>query len=128
MLKVLFWTFIECLSLFTMLHVKGSSKTGVFRNLSNHLFRSPYFRKYISYEDQLFLKMLKIHCKFHKRIEKWEKICCSWERRIWSGCFKFSLLRREYLSLGVNVLRNSLKILHVTKRDFFQLNYLQSDQ
>ena len=34
----------------------------------------------------------------------------------------------EYLSSAVNVLTNSLKIFHVTKRDPFQLNYLDSDQ
>ena len=37
-------------------------------------------------------------------------------------------LRREYLSLTVNVLAKSLKSLHVTTRDFFQLNYLHNDQ
>ena len=41
---------------------------------------------------------------------------------------KLSLLRREYLLTAVNVLINSLKILQRTKRDFFQLNYLHSDQ
>ena len=40
------------------------------------------------------------------------------------GSVKLSLLRIEYLSLAVNVLTNSLKILHITQRDFFQLNYL----
>ena len=42
--------------------------------------------------------------------------------------FKLSLLRREYLSLAVNVLRNSYKVLHIPKTDFFKLNYLQNDQ
>ena len=46
-------------------------------------------------------------------------------RRCWN---KLSLLKREYLSTAVNVLRNSPKILHITKRDFFQLNCLHSDQ
>ena len=44
------------------------------------------------------------------------------------GYFKFSRLTREHLSSTVNVLTNSLKILHVTKNDFPQLNYLQSNQ
>ena len=34
----------------------------------------------------------------------------------------------EYLSSAVNVLTKTINILHVTKRDFFQLNYLPSDQ
>ena len=37
-------------------------------------------------------------------------------------CAKLSLLRREYLPLAVNVLMNSLKTLHITKKYFlFQL-------
>ena len=44
------------------------------------------------------------------------------------GCVKLSLLRREYLSSAVNVLTNSYKALHLTKTDFFRLNYLPNDQ
>ena len=44
-----------------------------------------------------------------------------------SGCVKLSLLRREYWSSAVNVLTNTYKALHLTKTDFFRLNYLQSD-
>ena len=44
------------------------------------------------------------------------------------GCVKLSLLRREYLSSAVNVLTNSYKPLHLTKTDFFRLNYLPNDQ
>ena len=39
-----------------------------------------------------------------------------------------SLWRREFLSLAANVLTNSPKILQITKRDFFQLNFFHSDQ
>ena len=42
------------------------------------------------------------------------------------GCIKVSILRREYLPLTVNVLTNSPKCLYTPKRDFFQLNCLQS--
>ena len=41
---------------------------------------------------------------------------------------ELSFLRREYLSPAVNVSTNSVKILHITKRAFFELNYLQIDQ
>ena len=44
------------------------------------------------------------------------------------GCVKLSLLRREYLLSAVNVLTNSYKALHLTKTDFFRLNYLPNDQ
>ena len=43
------------------------------------------------------------------------------------GCLKLSLLRREYLPSAVNVLTNTYKALHLTKTDFFALNYLQND-
>ena len=39
-----------------------------------------------------------------------------------------SLLQTEYLSSEVIVLTDSSEILHITKRDFFQLNFLHSDQ
>ena len=39
-----------------------------------------------------------------------------------------SLLRRKYLSLAVNMLTNSLTILHSIKIDFLQLNLVHSDQ
>ena len=38
------------------------------------------------------------------------------------GCIKLSLLARQPLSTALVVLRNSLKLLHITKRDFLQLN------
>ena len=47
---------------------------------------------------------------------------------IWFGYVKLSLLRREYLSSAVYFLINRLKIHHITKRDFFQINNLNSDQ
>ena len=43
-------------------------------------------------------------------------------------CVKLSLLRREYLSSAVNVLKNSYKALRLTKTDFFRLNYLPNDK
>ena len=44
-----------------------------------------------------------------------------WDKSIWSGSQKICILRREYLSSGVNVLTNSLKIWDVTKADIFLL-------
>ena len=44
------------------------------------------------------------------------------------GCVKLSLSTREYLSSAVNMLTNSLKISHVTKRDFFRVNSFHIDQ
>ena len=39
-----------------------------------------------------------------------------------------SPLKTEYLSSAVNVLTKSPKILHITKTDFFKLNFVNSDQ
>ena len=44
-----------------------------------------------------------------------------WDKSIWSCSQKICILRREYLSSGVNVLTNSLKIWDVTKADIFLL-------
>ena len=57
-----------------------------------------------------------------------EKICCFSDNRIWNGCCKLFLLRRECLSQQVNAFRNSFKTLHVSKRDFLQRNCLHNDQ
>ena len=60
-----------------------------------------------------------------ERIQK--KAFCSWDNLVGIGCVKLSLLRREYLSSAVIVLTNTYKALHLTKKDFFRLNYLQND-
>ena len=47
---------------------------------------------------------------------------------MWMGCIKLSLFGREHLSTAVIVLTNSLKLLHITKSEFLQLNFLPVDQ
>ena len=64
--------------------------------------------------------------KIQKPIQ--ENVFCLWDNCISIGCVKLSLLRREYLSLAVNVLTNCFQILHVTKGDIFRINFLRSDQ
>ena len=44
------------------------------------------------------------------------------------GSIKLSLFGREHLSTALIVLRNSLKLSHITKRDFFPLNWLPVEQ
>ena len=60
-----------------------------------------------------------------EKIQK--KLLCFLDNGVRIGCVKLSLLRREYLSSAVNVLTNTYKALHLTKTDFFPLNYLQND-
>ena len=50
-----------------------------------------------------------------------------WDNGVCIGCVNLSLLRREYLSSAVNVLTNSYKAVHLSKTDFFQVNYLKND-
>ena len=57
-----------------------------------------------------------------------EKVICLWDNCIWIGIVKLSLLRTGYFSSAANVLRSSLKISHVAKRDFLQLNFLGSNR
>ena len=47
---------------------------------------------------------------------------------IWVGCVKLSLLKRDYFWPAVNMLKNSPKILPITKRHFVNINCLHSDQ
>ena len=46
----------QCFDPFAMLSLEGSNETRFFRDLSNHVFQSRYFRKYISYEDLFFFQ------------------------------------------------------------------------
>ena len=73
-------------------------------------------------------KSSKFSADFKKAQENWEKVFCFYDNSIWIGWVNLSVLRRKYLSSAVNVLTNSLKILHSTNIDFLQLNYIQSDQ
>ena len=50
------------------------------------------------------------------------------DNSIWIGCVKLSPLRRDYMSSAVNVWTKSPNILRITKRDFFEMNCLHSDQ
>ena len=64
--------------------------------------------------------MFKILSRFQKCKKKsWEKVFLFRDDCIWICCVKLSLLRREYFWATVNVLKNSPKILPITKRDFF---------
>ena len=100
-----------------------------FRNLSNHVFRSPTVQNHISYESHhSFSKWSKLNLNFQNAKKIWEKAFSFWHNCIWRCCNNLSLLRRQYLSWVVNVLTDSPNIFHTTKREFFQLNCLHSDK
>ena len=127
-LKVLSFSIQHCLGLFTMFLPEGFFETGLFRQLSNHVFRSPWFGKCISYRVIFFCKCSKFNINFKngKRIS--EKFLCFCDNCIWTSCVKPSLFRGEYLSSAVNLLTTSLNIFHITKRDFSLLCRFHSDQ
>ena len=69
-----------------------------------------------------FWKCSKFDLNFKSGEKNPKNLFCFLDNCIWIGCFKLSLLRREYLLSTVNVLTKSPKILQITKRDFLQLN------
>ena len=108
----------QCFAPFTMSPVEGSCKTGAFRHLSKNLFRGQQFRKYISFEGILLLKMSEIYWRFQKLWKNSEKRFCFWDKCNWIFCIHLTLLIREYLSSAVNVLWKGLKNFHVSESDF----------
>ena len=75
-----------------------------------------------------FWKYSKLNLDFKNEKANWKKNFCFCCNCIWICCLKLSLLRREYLSSHVIMLRNIIESLSITKRDFLQLNCLHSDQ
>ena len=101
--------FQKWLGTFTMLLVEGSSETGLFRHLSDHVFRVCNFEK---------KKCLKFDLDFKNGEKNWEKDFCCWGNCIWIGIVKLCILRAGYFSSVANKLTSSRKFLHVHKRDF----------
>ena len=108
----------------------GYKKWATFlRNLSTHVLWNPAVQNHISYEGHhFFSKWSKLNLNFENAKKSWEKVFRFSHNCIWRCCNNLSLLRRQYLSWIANVLTNSPNILHITKRDFFQLNCLHSDK
>ena len=71
--KGLLFRLQQCLNPFVMLSVQGSSETLLFGHLSNDVFRSPEFRKYISYKGYPFLKYLENLTYILKMPKKFQK-------------------------------------------------------
>ena len=75
-----------------------------------------------------FLKSSKCYVYFKNAEKNWENGFSFLDNGIWTGRVDLSLLRRENLWPAVNVFTNSLKVLPITKRDFFQLSCLHINQ
>ena len=75
-----------------------------------------------------FWKCSKLNRKLENWKRNWDNIFCFWENSIRKCWNKFPLLRREYFLSALNGLTKCPKILHITQRDFFNLNCLQRDR
>ena len=68
--KVLPFSFEQCFGPFTILLVKGSSKTGLFSHLFNHVLRSPSVQKDTNYQRQFFFKCSKLNLNLENAKKK----------------------------------------------------------
>ena len=117
MVEVVWFRFQQCLIRLTMLLVEGSSETRTFRDLFNHVFRSPQYGKWISCEGHLFFwKCSKFKLHFKNSATNSENSFSLRHNIIWIGYLKLSLLRTEYLSAAVNMLTDILSALYITKQ------------
>ena len=128
MINVMWCRFEQSLGTFVLLLVEASSETGLFRHLSDYVFGVRNFENTKPMKVICFSKHSKFQLHFKKAAKNYKKVFCFWDNCIWTGIVKLSLLRTGYFSSAANVLTSSPKIFHVNKRDFFQLNWLGSDQ
>ena len=70
---------------------------------------------------------LKFNLHFKNEAKVSENFFSFSNKSIWIGIVKFSLLKTGYFSSAANVLASSTKILHVNKRDLFQINWPGND-
>ena len=127
-IKVLWSTFQQYYAPFTVLLDDGFSEQGLLRHLSNNVFGAHNFGNTKSMRVIFFSKCSKFNVDFKNAEKKPEIFFCFWYNWIWIDIVKLSLLRTWYLSLAANMLGNSRKICHKTKRHFLQLNWHQSNQ
>ena len=128
MIMVLRSRFQQCLGTFALMLVEGSSEMWLFRHLSDYALGVRNFGNTKSMRAIFVSKYLKFNVDFKNASKSWEKAFCFWDNFIWIGIVKLSLLRTCYFSSAASVLTSSPKIWHANKSDFFQLNWLGSDQ
>ena len=127
-IKVLWWRFQKCLGTLTILLVEASSETGLLRHLSDYAFGDRNFRNTKAMMVIFFSKGSKFQLDFKKAAKNNGKVFCFWDNCLWIAILKLSLLRTGYFSSAANMLTSSHKILRGNKRDFFQLQWLGSNQ
>ena len=122
MIIVLPCRFQECFRPFTILPVEGSFEMRLFRH-----FGVCNFLNTSAMKDIFLSKSSKFNPDFKNKEQNREHFFLSYIVASELIMLKLSLLRREYLSSAVNILTNSLKVLHIAKKYFIYFNYLQSD-
>ena len=75
-----------------------------------------------------FFKMFKIWNIFKNRVKNSEKAFTFSDTSIRNSCHKFPKLKREFLSVAINVLPNIPKISNINMRDTSKLSFPQSDK
>ena len=75
-----------------------------------------------------FWKCSSLNLNFQNTKKNWENLFCFWDNSIWKCCYILSLLRREHFLSALSGLTNNPKILHITQRDFFNMNCLHRYQ
>ena len=129
MLKAMWCRCEQCLGTFTILLVEAFSETGLFRHLSDSVCRVRNFENRKSMRVIFFFKTFKIQTRIENcKKKKTENFFCLSDNCVWIGIVKVSLWGTRYFSLAFNMLRRSPNILHVNKRDFFQLKFLHRDR
>ena len=73
-------------------------------------------------------KCSKFNLDFKNGAKNWATLLRFWDNCTWIGIVILSLLRTGCISWAANMLRSSPKIWLVNKRDFFEHNFVASDQ
>ena len=122
MIKVVPRIFKQCLAPFSMLTVEGPSETGLFRYLSKHLFCTPYFQKYISYQGHLFLQNVQTLMQIPEVEQKIDKKVFVFQIIAFElGATNSNYYAENNVASGVHVFTNRTKISHITNRNFFRV-------
>ena len=128
MIKVLWWRFQQCLGT-----LKCCLSNGPLKRDSLDIYLTTFSESVFSETQKLWRscfdsKCSKFNIDFKNAAKNWEKFFCFPDNCIWIGVVKLSLLRTGYFSSVGNVLTSSPKIWHVDKKDFFEQNFVVSDQ
>ena len=123
LIKVPPWSCQHCLIHVNTLTLEGCSEIEALGHSSNHITRSHYLPKYLTYKADLFFQNATNFVQIPKMLSKFEKIFSIVELVAVEQVAEILFIQqREYISSAVNVSPNSPKISDLTNRDFCQLN------